>query len=125
MPRNRKRYTSAPVWEKVRAVSRDMRRNPTSSEDRLWQALRDRRLDGLKFRRQHSIGSFVVDFYCFEARLAVEVDGPIHRLSAEADTGREEILRARGVRMIRFTNAQVAGDLDGVLAALAAAVHAG
>ncbi|MEJ0064477.1 MAG: endonuclease domain-containing protein [Caulobacteraceae bacterium] len=57
-----------------------MRKNLTPPEARLWQALRGRALDGLKFRRQHPIGPFILDFYCVSARLAVEVDGSVHTL---------------------------------------------
>jgi len=62
----------------LRQASRRMRRQLTKSEDLLWQALRKRQLTGLKFRRQHPIGPGIVDFYCHEKRLAVEVDGDIH-----------------------------------------------
>jgi len=125
MSENKKRYTPPELWERIRTVSREMRHQPTTSEDRLWQALRNRRLDGLKFRRQHSIGRFVADFYCFELRLAVEVDGPIHRLTREADAAREDALSATGVRLVRFTNEQVDRDIADVLNVIRAVAHAG
>ena len=93
-----------------------MRRGPTPAEDMLWQRLRDRQLDGFKFRRQHSIDRFIVDFYCPEARLAVELDGPVHEQSVERDAIRQELLERRGLRVLRFTNDQAIESADAVLA---------
>ena len=84
-----------------------MRRNPTPAEDLLWQRLRDRRLAGFKFRRQHSVDRFIVDFYCPQTRLVVELDGPIHEQSREHDAVRQEFLETRGLRVLRFQNGQV------------------
>ena len=92
-----------------------MRRNPTPSEERLWRRLRDRRLLGLKFRRQHAIDRFIVDFYCAEARLIVEVDGPVHERSVQADAVRQDVLDSRGWRVLRFTNSEVDNSLMDVL----------
>lgn len=63
----------------LRAIARRFRKRPTGSEELLWQALRNRQLDGLKFLRQHPIGVSIVDFYCHEKRLVVEVDGGMHK----------------------------------------------
>ena len=98
--------------------AREMRRNPTPSEARLWQALRGRRL-GVKFRRQHPLGSFVVDFYCASRRLVVEVDGSVHEGEAQQcyDAQRSESLK-RGfhVRVLRLPAGLVMGDLAGAFA---------
>ena len=73
----------------------------------LWQSLRMKLAGGLKFRRQHTIGPFIVDFYCVKARLIIEVDGPIHDGRREADTRRQEYLESLGLCVIRFTNDEV------------------
>ena len=82
-------------------------------------------MSGFKFRRQHAIDRFIVDFYCAEARLIVEVDGPIHLYSREEDEIRQECLESLGMRMLRFTNEQVADSLDVVLEQIAAALKKG
>ena len=118
-------YTSPELWEKFKPLARKMRREPTSAENRLWQHLRGRQMSGFKFRRQHAIDRFIVDFYCAEARLIVEVDGPIHLYSREEDEIRQECLESLGMRMLRFTNEQVADSLDVVLEQIAAALKKG
>lgn len=90
-----------------------LRRDATDAEDRLWQALRNRQLGGLKFRRQASVGRFVADFVCAGKQLIVEVDGGQH--SEEADAARTAKLEALGFRVIRFWNNDVSENLDGVL----------
>ena len=82
-----------------------MRRAPSTSERKLWTILRDRRLEGLKFRRQMVIGSYVVDFVCLRHRLIVEADGPFH--DPERDAVRDEWLRSQGFRVLRFPNSQI------------------
>lgn len=96
-----------------------MRVQATGAEDVLWEHLRDRRLCGAKFRRQHNIGPFIADFYCHEARLIVEVDGSIHELTAESDGVRDEWMRANGFSVLRVTNDEVADDVEGVLTRIA------
>ena len=102
---------------------RSLRRHATPAERRLWSVLRSRRLDGLKFRRQHSLGPYVLDFYCHEARLAVELDGSIHSEPSRAayDADRTRWLERQGVRVVRFSNSQVADQIDVVAAAICAA----
>jgi very-short-patch-repair endonuclease len=84
----------------------------------LWGALRGGRLHGIKFRRQHVIGRFVVDFCCAEARLVIEVDGLSHVGQAEVDHAREEFLRSEGYTVIRFTNDDLLQSKDAVLEAI-------
>jgi very-short-patch-repair endonuclease len=100
-------------------LRRVLRREQTEAERRLWLVLRDRRL-GAKFRRQHSVGPYVLDFYCAEHRLAVELDGGQHFHPHEVarDAARTAYLRARGIRVIRFTNAEAFGDIHGMLSAI-------
>lgn len=83
----------------------------------MWVALRREAL-GVKFRRQHPIGPFILDFYCPEQRLAVEVDGAVHDADeqAEHDRRRTRWLAGQGIRVIRCTNEEVRDSLDGVLA---------
>ncbi|WP_352556970.1 endonuclease domain-containing protein [Mesorhizobium caraganae] len=93
--------------------ARSLRRDMTEAEGRLWQELRDRRLDGIKFRRQMPVGKYVVDFACVEAGLVVEIDGSQHAESA-SDIIRGAELKARGFRVLRFWNDDVLKDLNGV-----------
>jgi very-short-patch-repair endonuclease len=95
--------------------SRALRRQATNAELALWGELRGRRLDGLKFRRQHPLGPYVVDFCCPEQRLIVEVDGEVHDLQREYDDARTAYLAAISYHVIRFTNTQVFSDLGSVL----------
>jgi very-short-patch-repair endonuclease len=102
-------------------VARALRKARTPSEEILWQALRNRQLDGRKFRRQQPIGAFVLDFFCPEERLAVEVDGPIHESQREADQMRQELIESLGIRVVRLTAAQVETNLPTVLSTIRAA----
>ena len=91
-------------WMTQRA--KEMRHEPVLYERRLWKLLRDRRLAGLKFRRQVVLGRYIVDFICFRHRLIVEADGPQHEDRAQ-DAARDEWLRAQGFRVLRFPNQQI------------------
>lgn len=106
----------------LRALRRALRTHPTNAEAALWKGLRRRQLHGRRFRRQHSIGSYVLDFYCADERLAIEVDGGVHRDPARADydSRRQRWLEGQGLRVIRFTNEEVFKHIDIVLAAIAA-----
>lgn len=101
--------------EKI-ACAKALRRNMTDAERLLWQHLRTNRLSGLHFRRQQIIRGFVVDFYCHEAALVIEVDGEVHERQAEHDQAREQVLKELGLEVVRFTNDEVIDDLDAVLA---------
>ena len=108
---------SAKIFENAR----ELRKNATPTEDLLWQELRNRKLCSFKFRRQHPIERFIVDFYCAQHRLAVEIDGDVHAEQREYDAARTEWLEARGYRVIRFTNDQVFRQLPAVLETILAA----
>jgi very-short-patch-repair endonuclease len=98
------------------ARRRMLRRSSTDAERRLWQCLRARQLAGAKFRRQHALGPYVLDFYSPQHRLAVEVDGSSH-LSPEGqlrDDVRTAYLQSQGVRVLRFTNIEVLAATDAV-----------
>lgn len=96
-------------------MARQMRHEPTLAETLLWNRLRDHQLCGYKFNRQQLIDRFIVDFYCPDACLIIEVDGDVHAQQVEADREREQILTGLGFRMIRFTNTQVLCHTDQVL----------
>jgi very-short-patch-repair endonuclease len=96
-------------------TARRLRRDQTDAERKLWFRLRDRRLGGLKFRRQVPIDHYVVDFCCESARLIVELDGGQHALRSEADAARTKTLEARGYLVLRFWNNDVLQNTDGVL----------
>lgn len=99
---------------------RTLRRTETVPEALLWEHLRDRQLDGLKFRRQYSVGVYILDFYCPACHLAVELDGESHA-SAEAheyDTERTKYLSTLNIRVLRFANALVYNDIDLIVSAI-------
>ncbi|MFS8826741.1 DUF559 domain-containing protein [Synechococcus sp. R60.1] len=108
------------------ARARQLRREATTAESLLWELLRDRRLLGRKFRRQHPIGQFIADFFCDDARLIIEIDGAVHRepTQQERDRLREEILREHGFAILRFTNDQILDRTEQVLQEIAAYVTA-
>jgi len=82
-------------------------------EHRLWQSIRSSRLEGLKFSRQIVLGGFICDFVCRNLRLVIEIDGETHDRAKDAD--RDHLLGRMGYQVVRFTNADVMGNLDGVL----------
>jgi very-short-patch-repair endonuclease len=97
---------------------RQLRRDMTPAEALLWSRLRSRRLIGSKFRSQVWLGPFIADFYCWEARLIVEVDGSQHADRIGYDSARSEQLARQGYKVLRFWNNEVLGDLEAVLAAI-------
>ncbi|MFQ5773874.1 MAG: endonuclease domain-containing protein [Kiloniellaceae bacterium] len=106
-----------------KSIARSLRRNATDAEHLLWQRLRNRQIADLKFRRQEPIGPFVVDFFCLERNLIVEVDGGQHATAQDRDAARTAWLEARGYRVIRFWNNEVIGNIEGVLETIARAVR--
>ena len=94
---------------------RNLRQNATDAERRLWSHLRNRQLDGHKFRRQVPLGPYIADFACLSERLIVEVDGGQHAWQATTDAARTPWLEAEGYRVLRFWNSEVLGNLEGVL----------
>lgn len=94
-----------------------LRKNLTPAEATLWRALKGSQLDGRKFRRQHSVDNYILDFYCPEERLAVELDGQVHRNDqAEArDLERKKVLERHGIKVIRFENFLIFDEMEYVL----------
>jgi very-short-patch-repair endonuclease len=99
--------------------ARELRRNQTPTEKLLWELLRAKRFLGAKFRRQHKIGQFIADFYCHEARLVIELDGAVHDQQARQDRDRDQWMRANGITVLRFRNAEVVDNTEAVLNAIA------
>ncbi|MFH1160385.1 MAG: endonuclease domain-containing protein [bacterium] len=95
----------------------DLRHSMTPAEKLLWQRLRNRQVAGFRFRRQHPIDEFIVDFFCYEAMLVVEVDGEVHLDStqSERDCERTRILNRLGIQVIRFANTEVETTIDQVV----------
>ena len=95
--------------------AREMRKHPTNAEASLWRVLRKKKFAGYRFRRQHPIGSFIVDFYCPLKKLVIEIDGPIHTYQKVYDETREEVLKDMGCKVLGFTNQQVETNLQAIL----------
>ena len=104
-------------WSSMKERRREFRKNPTKSENALWQLIRAKRLHGLQFRRQHGIGRFVVDFCHTKSRTIIELDGGVHDRPEvqEYDRAREEELKGMGYQIIRFQNEEVLNDMNKVL----------
>ena len=90
-------------------------------EKRIWARLRSRQVNGYKFRRQYSIGNFIVDFYCPEAKLAIEIDGDSHFDNEQRlyDIARQRYIEAKGIHFLRFTNKDITENVEGVLVRIA------
>ncbi len=104
-------------------IARELRRKQTPAEAILWALLRGRRCLGLKFRRQHQIGTFFADFYCREAHLVIEVDGGVHEAPEQAarDRSRDACLNEERFQVLRFLNEQIVDDPESVLREIARA----
>jgi leucyl-tRNA synthetase len=109
--------SSAEEWKKTIAFAKQNRKDATVEEDIMWQELRDRKIAGCKFRRQHPLAGYIPDFVCLEKKLIIEIDGEYHNDEDQKifDKGRENWLNEEGFTMIRFTNAQVSNSLNAVL----------
>jgi very-short-patch-repair endonuclease len=106
---------SSEVKRRMVEIAREFRKESTKSENILWQALRGKKLDGHKFRRQQPVGYFIVDFYNSAHRLVVEVDGSIHETQIELDRARQEILEQLGLNILRVQAKAVEINLPAVL----------
>ncbi len=111
-------FTSSPQqWRKLKPRAREMRHDPTPAEDCLWQRIRNRQIQGAKFRRQHTIDGFIVDFVCIEAKLVIEVEGHINNNIDQLarDLERQAMLETKGFRVVQFSNHAVLHATDAVL----------
>ena len=102
------------VSPELRQAASQLREQMTAAEQVLWEALRDKKVGGLRFRAQHPVGQFILDFYCPACKLALELDGSIHDNRAEEDAARTAQLRAYGYRVLRFQNKEVLTNLASV-----------
>jgi len=102
---------------KSHETARVLRKGQTSAEVLFWYTVKNRKIKGMKFRRQHPIGPFIVDFYCDEAKLVIELDGKIHDLEhiKAYDSSREMHLSSLGLQIMRFTNDQIFNNFDTVI----------
>lgn len=97
--------------------AKELRKNETEAEKTLWEAVRSRRCDGLKFRRQHPVKQFILDFYCHEYLLGIEIDGSVHENdeTKEYDLNRTAEIENLGISVLRFKNKEVLTDLSKVI----------
>jgi very-short-patch-repair endonuclease len=102
---------------KVFTNAKELRRNLTPAEQKLWAVLRNDQL-GVSFRRQHAIGPYVTDFCCIKKKLVIELDGGQHLEQADYDQERTEFLQSKGYRVLRFWNNDVVNDINGVITAI-------
>ena len=118
-------WAPTPVPPALLQVARNLRQHMTDVEQCLWQCLHGKQLDGFRFRKQHPIARFVLDFYCPSAKLAIEIDGAQHNTSPEraSDEERMRCLNGRGKRVLRFWNHEVLQDLPGVLERIWEVLH--
>ena len=114
--------TKKQVHPAILTRARELRQPLTPQEQKLWQRLRSKQLYGIKFRRQHPIYRFILDFFCYQHRLVIEIDGDSHADPEQQryDEARTEWLEQRGLRVIRFTNREVDTNIEGVLQTIAA-----
>lgn len=105
----------------IKELARELRKKHTSAEVLLWELIRNRQLLGYKFRRQHQFGDYVADFYCHEALLVIECDGPVHQVNERwhHDQDRDAYMIGQGLRVLRFTNEQILNDIEEVLERIA------
>ena len=105
-------------------IARRLRETPTDAEKKLWSRLRENQVGGFRFRRQQPIGDYVVDFFCPDTNLIVEVDGGQHAETIGRDDMRTGWLESKGYRVVRFWNDEVLGNIDGVVERIHEALRA-
>ena len=103
--------------KELKTIRRELRRNLTPAEATLWKYLKSRQLCGMLWRRQFSVGKYVLDFYCHEKRLCIELDGQMHFTVGgdRSDLERTEYLNSKGIRVIRFENCDIWHNIDAVI----------
>ena len=102
--------------EQMKSYRRELRKHSTVAEMGLWNRLKGRQVEGLQFRRQFSVGNYILDFYCPQLHLAIELDGEVHNYSIEEDRHRSQVLLEQyGIKVIRFENRYVFEHLESIL----------
>jgi very-short-patch-repair endonuclease len=111
--------------DKERAKRKSLRNNPTEAERKLWQYLKGKQLSGVKFRRQYSVDTYILDFYAPKLKLAIEVDGATHFTPEEKyyDENRAKYLEGFGIKILRFTNEDIYENTEGILLAIEQKIH--
>jgi very-short-patch-repair endonuclease len=104
-------------------AARILRKNMTIPEKLLWEKLKGKQICGARFRRQHPIDIFIVDFYCHQVRLVVEIDGEIHDPQEEYDDGRSAEMEKFGIKIIRFKNNEIETDIEKVVTEIKSIVN--
>jgi very-short-patch-repair endonuclease len=129
-PKNPQMHSHPRKTDRVRGVSanvqkaaRSLRDNMTDAEELLWSALRNKQLLGLRFRRQHAVGNFILDFYCPAYKLAIEVDGAVHDDRQTEDALRTQKLEQHNYQVLRFHNEEIFHDLDRVLQSITTSIQ--
>lgn len=112
------------IHPELRARAKELRHPLTSEEQKIWSRVRNRQLGGYKFRRQVPLGPFIVDFYCPEAHLVIEIDGEIHKFQQGSDFYRSAWLEEQGLTVIRFTNQEVDENIEEVFRSILAKCRA-
>ena len=114
-PDNKHKGGYVPYNNALTQKAQENRKNPTPAEQKLWyKVLQNKRLHNLKFTRQKPLTEYIVDFYCAELKLAIEIDGDTHARQKQYDKDRTKNLNKHGVEVIRYTNAEVLNNLEGV-----------
>jgi very-short-patch-repair endonuclease len=102
---------------KLKQPSRELRKDSTDAEKMLWSKIRMKQIKGITFFRQRPIGVYIADFYCPRAKMVIEVDGGQHfeNKAVEYDKARDEYMESIGLKVLRFTNTEVLGNIEGVI----------
>ena len=108
--------------KRLSGLAREMRKQPTDTENYLWKYLRSRQILGSKFRRQQPIGPYIVDFVNFEEKVVIELDGGQHAINEATDAARDLFLRQEGYKVLRFWDNEVFLNTDGVLEVISEAI---
>ncbi|MCK4909448.1 MAG: endonuclease domain-containing protein [Planctomycetes bacterium] len=101
--------------KKISTLAKNLRKNSTDAEKYLWKHLRNKQLEGLKFRRQEPIGEYIVDFVCFEKCIIIELDGSQHAEQQKKDFKRDRWLIRQGFKVLRFWNNEILKNIEGIL----------
>lgn len=101
--------------QNIKSKAKELRKNPTRQEKLLWEKIRRRQLNGMHFRKQHRYNIYILDFFCFKANLAIEVEGKIHLKKKEYDTERTRFLESSGLEVLHFRNEDIENRIDWVI----------
>ena len=112
---SQKKYDIIPYRADLVEKARELRKNSTPAEKRIWKYIKGKRIHGFDFDRQKPIDNYIVDFYCKRLKLCIEIDGYSHNFKEEYDKKRQNKLESFGIKVVRFEERQVLNDLDNVL----------